>query len=63
VEYKEVFEAIAVLHAKVAEAKDNEPDDFNYGLLCDLDHHAQRILWHLTRGEEGEKNHLQLTLI
>lgn len=60
VDYKKVFEAIDVLHEQTKIAKKDEPDDFNWGLLWDLDHRAQKIMWQLTRGERGEPNHLEL---
>jgi hypothetical protein len=62
VNYKKVFDAIETLHQQAAIATKDDPDDFNWGLLYELDHCAQRALWHLSRGEQGELNHLPLTV-
>jgi len=54
------YKAIEVIHEQTALAKKDEPDDFNYEMMRQLDGCAQRALYMLTRGEQGERCHFQL---
>lgn len=60
---KEVLNAIRVIHAQCKGAKNHEADDFDYGLIQQLDEVAQKVLWHLTRGEEGIPTRLDLSVV
>jgi hypothetical protein len=57
---------IAAMEALIAaidsEIKD-EPDDFDWGLVSELRNRVGRDLYHLTRGELGIPNHLELKVI
>ena len=57
-----VLSAIRDIHEQVPLAKEQEPDDFHYGLIKQLDDCGQKVLYLLTRGEEGTRCPMTLTL-
>lgn len=63
VDYVKLFEAINLIHDQSDIAKKYESDDFNNYLIQELDKTAQSVLYLLTRGETGLKNHLTLSIM
>jgi hypothetical protein len=59
---QKVLGAIRTIHEQAELAKNHESDDFNWSLINEVDGVAQRAMYHLTRGEEGEKNHCELSV-
>jgi hypothetical protein len=59
-DWKKLKAAIDEIHRQAALAKDQEPDDFNYEMVRQLDGCAQRALYMLTRGACGEPCHFKL---
>lgn len=51
------------IHDQSDIAKKYESDDFNNYLIQELDKTAQSVLYLLTRGETGLKNHLTLSIM
>ena len=45
-----------------SEIKD-EPDDFNWSMMYQLRESTGRALWHMTRGETGIPNNLELKVL
>lgn len=62
-DYAKLFAAIDEIHVQAQKAKKEEPDDFDYGIIQQLDGCAQRALYHLTRGDQGTRSDLQLAVI
>ena len=61
--YKKLFDAIQTIKEVSEKAKKEESDDFNWACINKLNETAQRILWHLTRGEEGLKDGYTLKVL
>lgn len=61
--WKKMEAAIDALHEAAAIAKREEPDDFDYGILQQLDKCAQKTLYMLTRGARGEKCGFTLSVL
>lgn len=58
-----VFDAINTIKKQEVLAKNKEPDDFDYGIIRQLNDCAQQALYQLTRGVEGEPNHMELSIL
>jgi len=61
--FNKLFKAIKTINEFVLLAKDNVSDDFDYHMTVLLDITAQRVLWHLTRGEQGKKDGYSLSTL
>ena len=57
------LKALEDLRVAIESELRDEPDDFNWSTMRQLNDYAGCALWHLTRGEKGIPNHLKLKVI
>jgi hypothetical protein len=62
-EFKELFTAINTIKTIAEKSKKEESDDHIYVLLNKLNDTAQKVLWHLTHGEDGIKDGYDLIVV
>ena len=60
---KEVYEAIDIIKKHADLAKESWADDFDYEMVRQLNECAQKALWCLTRGSEGQRCNMELTVL
>lgn len=57
------IKALEDLRAAIESELKEEPDDFNWATMRQLNDYAGRALWHMTRGETGIPNNLELKVL